>query len=105
MYFEKAFPFINKNSGQYFGINYFIGRSYKYLLGIDGISYFETSRMIETLKEYIRLQPNAQDADEFSKFILYVEKNRPPSNVKKWLIATNIENANEKIKEATENKK
>lgn len=105
MYFEKAFPFINKNSGQYFGINYFIGRSYKYLLNIDGISYSETSRMIETLKEYVRLQPNAEDAGEFSKFILYVEKNRPPSNVKKWLIAPNTESANEKIKEAIENKK
>ncbi len=94
-YFEKAYPLINKNAPQYFGVNYFIGKCYQNLLYTEGISYEETSRMLETLKVYSTLQPNADDANDINKFIAKIEKQRPPSNVKKWVLTSSEEKAKE----------
>ena len=104
-YFEKASKLINKNSPQYFAVNYFIGKCYKNLLYTEGISYEETSRMLETYKEYIKLQPNAADVNEIKKFIEKIELKRPPANVKKWVIAKSEEKATELIKQEIEEKK
>ena len=105
VYFEKAFPLINKNSGQFFGVNYFIGKIYRNLLYTDGISYEETNRMLETYKEYVKLQPNAEDVNEINNFIIKVEKQRPPSNVKKWVIARSEQKVEELINEELKEKK
>jgi len=105
VYFEKAFPLINKNSGQFFGVNYFIGSIYRNLLYTEGISYEETDRMLETYKEYLKLQPNAENANEINNFIIIIEKQRPPSNVKKWIIAQSEQKAEELIKEELKEKK
>ena len=86
IYFEKAYPLISKTSPQFFAVNFFIGKSYRNLLYTEGLSYDETSRMLETSKEYVRLQPNASDADQFLSFIKYVEENRFPPNVKNWRV-------------------
>jgi len=82
-YFEKAFNLIDKNSSQFFGVNYFIGKSYRNLLYSEGISYQETDRMLETYRKYIELQPNADDYQETVNFIKYIEEKRPPKNVQK----------------------
>ena len=97
-FFEKAYPNINKNSPQFFAINYFIGNSYRKLLYSEGLSYDEVSRMLETLKIYTELQPNAEDYETTKKFIEKIETNRMPKNVKKWVITTE-ENADKIIKE------
>ena len=97
-YFEKAYPNIDKNSPQFFAINYFIGDSYKKLLYSEGLSYDEVSRMLETLKLYTDLQPNAEDYQITKQFIEKIEKNRMPKNVKKWVITTE-QNAEKIIKE------
>jgi len=103
MYFEKAYPFISKTSPQFFAVNFFIGKSYRNLLYTEGLTYEETSRMLETSKEYVRLQPDASDADQFISFIKYVEENRFPPNVKKWRVL-NENNAEELIKKELERK-
>ena len=54
--------------------------------------------MIETFSEYIRLQPNAEDASEIKQFIKKVEANRPPKNVKVWAMTTE-ENLKEVLKQ------
>ncbi|MDY3549002.1 tetratricopeptide repeat protein [Riemerella anatipestifer] len=97
-YFELAYPLIDKNSGQYFGVNYFIGNSYKFLLYKEGLSYGEVDRMLETLKLYTKLQPNADDTELTANFIAKVEKLRPPKNVEKWIITTE-KNASKVLKE------
>jgi tetratricopeptide (TPR) repeat protein len=98
MYFEKSYPLIDQNSGQFFGVNFFIGKSYRNLLYSEGLSYEETDRMLETYKKYIELQPNAEDYQATFNFIMYVEEKRPPQNVKKWLLTDNQEKAEEIIK-------
>lgn len=98
-YFEKAYQYINKNSPQFFAVNYFIGKCYNNLLYTEGISYTEASRMLETYKKYIELQPNAENATQIKSFIEKVEANRPPSNVKKWIIAKSEQKATELIKQ------
>lgn len=97
-YFEKAYPLIDKNSGQFFGVNYFIGKSYQNLLYSQGISFEETDRMLETYKKYTELQPNADDYQATINFIKYIEEKRPPKNVKKWVLTNSQEKAEEIIK-------
>jgi tetratricopeptide (TPR) repeat protein len=103
-YFEKAFPLIQKESGQYFAINFFIGKSYKNLLITEGLSFNETNRMLETLREYVRLQPNASDANEIQSFVEYVETKRPSANVKKWVLTNSEEKVTEMIKKQIQEK-
>ena len=104
-YFEKAYPHINKNSPQYFAVNFFIGKCYKNLLYTEGVSYQETDRMLETYKKYVELQPNAEYITETKKFIEKVESTRPPANVKIWVIATSEKQANELVKQQIDTKK
>lgn len=86
MYFEKAYPLIPNTSPQFFAVNFFIAKSYRNLLYTEGLTYDETSRMLETSKEYVKLQPDATDVAQFTSFIKYVEENRFPPNVKIWRI-------------------
>lgn len=85
-YFEKAYPLIAATSPQFFAVNFFIAKSYRNLLYTEGLTYDETSRMLETSKEYVKLQPDATDAPQFTAFIKYVEENRFPPNVKIWRV-------------------
>jgi tetratricopeptide (TPR) repeat protein len=83
--FEKALTLIDKTSGQYFAANWYIGKSYSILLQTDGLSYKETDRMFECYEEYLRLQPNAEDAEKIREYVDRKKKRRPPSNVKIWV--------------------
>jgi len=98
LYFEKAYPLIDKSSGQFFGVNFFIGKSYSNLLYSDGLSFEEINRMLETLEKYTELQPDAEDYKETIKFINYIKEKRPSKNVKKWVIASSEKKAEEIIK-------
>lgn len=104
MYFEKSYPLIDRNSGQFFGVNFFIGKSYRNLLYSEGLTFQETDRMIETYKRYTELQPNADDYQETIKFIKYIEEKRPPKNVKKWVLTNSQEKAEEIIKKQLDEK-
>lgn len=83
--FEKALWVFDKKSGQYYTANWFIGKSYSMLLKTDGLSYQETDRMFECYEEYLRLQPNANDAAKIREYVDRKKKRRPPSNVLKWI--------------------
>jgi tetratricopeptide (TPR) repeat protein len=83
--FEKALTLLDKNSGQYYSANWFIGKSYSKLLKTEGLTFQETDRMFECLEEYVRLQPNAEDAAKIKEYVERKKQRRPPSNVKKWV--------------------
>ena len=83
--FEKALTLLDKNSGQYYSANWFIGKCYSILLKTDGLSYQETDRMFECYEEYLRLQPNADDAAAIREYVDRKKKRRPTSNVLKWV--------------------
>lgn len=83
--FEKALTLLDKKSGQYYSANWFIGKSYSNLLKTDGLTYTETDRMFECYEEYLRLQPNAEDAPKIKEYVERKKKRRPPSNVKVWV--------------------
>jgi tetratricopeptide (TPR) repeat protein len=87
-YFEKAYNLIDANSGQFFGVNYYIGRSYRKLLYKEGLTYNEVDRMLETYKKYIESQPNAEDIIDAKSFVKKVEEKRPGKNVGKWIITS-----------------
>lgn len=104
MYFEKSYPLIDKSSGQFFGVNYFIAKSYRNLLYTEGISFEETNRMLETYKTYTKLQPDAEDYQETTNFIKYIEEKRPPKNVKNWVLTNSQEDAVKIIKKQIKEK-
>jgi tetratricopeptide (TPR) repeat protein len=83
--FEKALTLLDKGSGQYYSANWFIGKSYSILLKTDGLSYQEADRMFECYEEYLRLQPNADDAAQIREYVDRKKKRRPTSNVLKWV--------------------
>jgi tetratricopeptide (TPR) repeat protein len=83
--FEKALTLLNIKSGQYYSANWFIGKSYSNLLKTSGLTYAETDRMFECYDEYLRLQPNAEDAPKIKEYVERKKKRRPSSNVKVWV--------------------
>lgn len=83
--FEKALTLLNEKSGQYYSANWFIGTCYANLLKTTGITYSETDRMFSSFEEYLRLQPNAQDAEKIKAFVERKKKRRPSENVEKWI--------------------
>ena len=83
--FEKALTLLDENSGQYFSANWFIGKSYSVLLQTEGLTYNETNRMFECYDEYLRLQPNADDAQKIREYVERKKKRRPSDNVKLWV--------------------
>jgi len=83
--FERALTLLDKNSGQYYSVNWFIGKCYSILLKTEGLTYTETDRMFECYEEYLRLQPNAEDAPQIKEYLERKKKRRPPSNVKVWV--------------------
>ena len=83
--FEKALTLLDKNSGQYYSANWFIGKSYSILLKTDGLSYQETDRMFQCYADYLRLQPNADDAAKIREYVDHKKERRPTSNVLKWV--------------------
>lgn len=84
-YFEKALNYFETTSGQYYSANWYIGKSYSNLLRTEGLTYEETDRMFECYEEYLRLQPNADDADKIREYVRRKKERRPPKNVKKWV--------------------
>lgn len=83
--FEKALRFIDKQRGQYFSVNWLIGKCYSILLKTEGLTYEETDRMFDCYEEYLRLQPNADDAEEIRRYVDRKKSRRPPRNVIKWI--------------------
>ena len=84
-YYEKLNGLIAKHSTLFMSVNYNIGKSYRNLLSTEGLTKEQTNKMVRAFKNYITVQPNANDLDEITSFIKCVKKNRPRSAVKKWI--------------------
>lgn len=105
--FERTLPLLDRNSPQYWVGHWMIGSSFEHLLksskldlseavgkkGVTevGLTQQETDRMVASFKEYLRHQPDAPDRKRVEEFLQYVDDRRPPSNVKRWIIATSVE--------------
>lgn len=99
--FKAALPLLDPGSPQVYADHWFVGTSWRSLLyftppeeraGGDpdadlGLAPAEVDEMLAAFNEYLRLQPHAPDAREIRQFVSWVRKQRPPSNVKKWLLA------------------
>ncbi|QEC75503.1 hypothetical protein FSB76_05920 [Mucilaginibacter ginsenosidivorax] len=83
--FLKALPLIDKQSGQYYSANWYIGKCYANLLKTEGLTYAETDQMFASYQEYLRLQPDAEDAATIKAYIEHKKARRPPANVKIWV--------------------
>jgi len=84
-YFDTVLPLLDPTSGQYFSAHWFIGKCYDLLLRTSGITYPETSRMLECYTVYLEWAPGASDAAKISAFIKRIKEIRPSSNVEKWV--------------------
>jgi len=84
-HFEKGLNYFDNTSGQHYTAYWYIGKSYSYLLRTEGLTYDETDRMFESYEEYLRFQPDADDADEIREYVERKKKRRPSDNVKKWV--------------------
>ena len=83
--FEEALLLLDFSSPQYYSAHWFIAAGYSNLLKTEGLTFAQTDRMFECFEEYLRLQPNAPDAEEIKDYVEYKKKRRPPSNVKVWI--------------------
>ena len=83
--FEDALLLIDPNSPQFYSAYWFIAASYSNLLKTEGLTYTQTDRMFECFEEYLKLQPNAPDAEEIKEYVAIKKIRRPPSNVKVWI--------------------
>ena len=50
------------------------------------LSHPEVDEMIEAYKKYLDLQPQAPDRFSIEQFLTRVAKNRPPPNIRQWII-------------------
>lgn len=83
--FLKALPLIDKQSGQYYSANWYIGKCYANLLKTKGLTYAEVDQMLSSYQEYLRLQPDADDAAEIRAYVERKKSRRPSENVKIWV--------------------
>lgn len=101
--FKKVLPLLDQRSGQYYSAQWFIGTCWKTVLlrkqgdvasaitgrgGSEdaGLSHPEVDEMVDAYKKYLDLQPRAPDRSSIEQFLAWVAKNRPPANVRRWII-------------------
>lgn len=83
--FEEVLLLLDPKSAQYYSAHWFIAKGYSNLLKTTGLTFLETDRMFACFEEYLKLQPNAQDALKIKEYVERKKKRRPPSNVKVWI--------------------
>ena len=101
--FKAVLPLLDNRSGQYYSAYWFIGTCWKAVLlrtkadvvsaiagrpgsEVAGLAHGEVDEMVDAYKKYIALQPQAPDRSAIEQFLAWVSKNRPPPNVRRWII-------------------
>jgi len=84
-FFEQAMPLLPKTSPQYPSAYWFVGKSLSGMLKTTGITSAQADKMFESFEEYLKLQPNAQDAAKISAFLEAAKSNRPATIADKWI--------------------
>ena len=84
--FYYVLPKFSAEEPQIFAAHWFIGTSFKSLLQSSGLNYLNVDKMLDAFDQYLNLQPNAPDKESVEKFIAWVKENRPPGNVKLWVV-------------------
>jgi len=101
--FRSVLRLLDQRSGQYYSAYWFIGTSWKAVLlrkppdlataivgggssGEGGLAQAEVDEMVDAYRKYLDLQPHAPDRAAIEQFLAWVSKNRPPANVRRWII-------------------
>lgn len=101
--FKSVLPLLNPHSGQYYSAHWFIGTSWQAVLyrkpadaasaitggnsgGEPGLAQAEINEMVDSYRKYLDLQPQAPDRSTIERFLAWVAKNRPPPNVRRWVV-------------------
>ncbi|MGH2362572.1 MAG: tetratricopeptide repeat protein [bacterium] len=101
--FRSVSRLLDQRSGQYYSAYWFIGTSWRAVLlrkpadltsaivgggssGEAGLAHSEVDEMVDAYRKYLDLQPQAPDRSAIEQFLAWVYKNRPPANVRRWII-------------------
>jgi tetratricopeptide (TPR) repeat protein len=101
--FTSVLQLLDKRSGQYYSAQWFIGASWRAVLlrkpedltsaitgktssAEVGLAHTEVDEMVEAYRKYLDLQPQAPDRSAIEQFLVWVSTNRPPANVRRWII-------------------
>lgn len=101
--FRSVLRLLDPRSGQYYSAYWFIGTSWRAALSRKeadlasaiigrsssseaGLAQAEVDEMIDAYRKYLDLQPQAPDRSAIEQFLVWVSKNRPPVNVRRWII-------------------
>jgi tetratricopeptide (TPR) repeat protein len=101
--FTSVLRLLDQRSAQYYSAYWFIGASWKAVLlrqptdlasaivgggpgGEAGLAQAEIDEMVAAYRKYLDLQPQAPDRSAVADFLAWVAKNRPPANVRRWII-------------------
>jgi tetratricopeptide (TPR) repeat protein len=87
--FEVALPLLRPDQPQVSVAHWMIATSYRKRLLLDGLAYGEVDSMVEHYTLYLKAAgASADDRQEVSQYLDWVEQHRPPENVKRWFVAT-----------------
>jgi tetratricopeptide (TPR) repeat protein len=90
--FEVVLPLLRPDQPQVSVAHWMIATSYRKRLRQDGLAYGEVNSMVEHYTLYLKAAgASADDREEVSQYLDWVEQHRPPDNVKRWLVSTNEE--------------
>ena len=51
-----------------------------------GLAHGEVYEMVDAYKKYLDRQPRAPDRSTVEQFLAWVADNRPPANVRRWIV-------------------
>ena len=101
--FRSVLRLLDQRSGQYYSAYWFIGTSWRAVLlrkpadlisaiaggassSEAGLAHAEVDEMVDAYRKYLDLQPQAPDRSAIEQFLAWVSQNRPPVNVRRWII-------------------
>jgi tetratricopeptide (TPR) repeat protein len=90
--FEVVLPLLRPDQPQVSVAHWMIATSYRKRLLQNGLAYGEVDSMIAHYTLYLKAAgTSAEDREEVSQYLDWVERYRPSDNVKRWFVSTSEE--------------
>lgn len=90
--FRELLPRFKPDQPQFPTANWLIATSYRRRLPEDGLSFAEVVLMVQHYELYLTTAgSSAEDREQIQQFLEWVNKERPPSNVKRWVVVPSEE--------------
>jgi hypothetical protein len=84
---------IDASSPQWAGVHWFLVDCYSQMLSTVGISQAQGDQLIASAGYYVAASGKSAESSRVAALATYVAENRPPPNVKRWVVATTPERA------------